>query len=148
MLDKGANIHLPDNNGETPLLVAVSSPHCNLGLATPLLALGAAIDHRDNRGMTPLYDALQRIKEENWEFVYRMVQTAKQNQIGSLSHVKQVLLEYDATRATSNSNYPPHGGPRKRFFLDMSSTKNQYASRSIKRCRNDSIEVDHYDEED
>ena len=57
LVDHGADVHRTDEEGETPLLMAIMSPHeqHREPIITYLLEHGADVNHADNSGRTPLH---------------------------------------------------------------------------------------------
>jgi ankyrin repeat protein len=57
LVDHGADVQLADEEGETPLLMAIMSPHeqHRSAIITYLLEHGADVNHADDSGRTPLH---------------------------------------------------------------------------------------------
>jgi len=60
LLDKGATANSHDQNGDTPLIVALRSPITQWAVARLLLDKGADINAANNAGRTPLMEAVLR----------------------------------------------------------------------------------------
>eukprot|EP00975_Prorocentrum_lima_P054440 11417440-Prorocentrum_lima.AAC.1 len=55
LIDRGANLEKPQNNGATPLCVAAQGGR--IGVVRTLLAAGADMEAKENKGWTPLCNA-------------------------------------------------------------------------------------------